>query len=299
LLLLLVAAGQITFASENRSTPIRVLLLAPQALMAGWFIYLWHRVGLESVVYGLVVVAGSYWMVAGAILTGETAQLSPRARRRLPQSFLGRMFFTWFNPGSATGYIFTVLNLAGILLVAYLVPASGPLPASPFGTVTGMRQLPDPGAWLAVAGAVLGYVAGYLGVTHLIVRLLRRYVFVPMPATFLCHLILVISGVVIPLLLQRFTTGWSYANFSYSLMQLPNWAWTLVELGSRSSPVGNGLAAAILVPLCGGFIFLLNFVLCADEVLRVRVAAPQRVVEDDLAQHPEHVQRKKNPWDQP
>jgi hypothetical protein len=38
LLLLFIAAGQITFASENRSTPLRVLLLVPHALFAAWFI---------------------------------------------------------------------------------------------------------------------------------------------------------------------------------------------------------------------------------------------------------------------
>jgi hypothetical protein len=210
------------------------------------------------------------------------------------------MFFTWFNPGSATGYMYAVLNLAAIIFVAYLVPASGPIPTSPFVNVgVALRQLPSPTTWLAVACAVLGYVAGYLGVTHLLVRFIRRFVFVPMPATFLCHLILVLSGILVPLLLQRFYSGWSYSNFSYSLLQVPNWAWTLVELGGRSGPVGNRLIAAVLVPLIGGLIFLINFVVCADEVQRVRQAAPLRVLEDDEALHPERTARKKqNPWDE-
>jgi len=37
-LLLLVGAGQITFASENRSGPIRLMLVAVQMLIVGWFI---------------------------------------------------------------------------------------------------------------------------------------------------------------------------------------------------------------------------------------------------------------------
>src|SRR5437870_11805813 len=84
LLLLFIAAGQITFASENRSTPIRVLLLVPQALMVGWYVYLWRRVGHEAVLYFLIYTAAAYWMLVGAVLTGETAELSPRALRRLP-----------------------------------------------------------------------------------------------------------------------------------------------------------------------------------------------------------------------
>lgn len=301
LLLLFIAAGQITFASENRSTPIRVLLLVPHALFAAWFIYLWHRVGHESVLYSLVLVAGAYWMIAGAMLTGETAQLSPRALRRLPQSFLGRMCFTWFNPGSATGYVFAVLNLAAIIGVAYLIPASGPLPVSPFAAIAagGLRQLPVADTWLAVTGCVLGYVAGYLGFTHLIVRFVRRFTFVPMPATFLCHLILVLAGILVPLLLQRATTGWSYSEFSYSLLQLPNWAWTLIEVGARTGPVGNRVVAAFLVPLIGGLIFALNFIALADEVLRTRQTAPTRVLEDDQAQErQQHPRKKLNPWDE-
>jgi hypothetical protein len=300
LLLLFVAAGQITFASENRSTPIRVLLLVPQALLAGWFVYLWHRVGHESALYALVVIAGGYWMIAGAVLTGETAQLSPRALRRLPQSFLGRMLFTWFNPGSATGYMFAVINLAAIMVIALVIPVSGPLPTSPWAAFTPIAALPATSKFLAVAACILGYVAGYLGLTHLLVRLVRRFTFVPMPATFLCHLIMVIGGILMPLLVQRATMGWSYSNFSYSLLQLPNWAWTLVEIGDRGGgPIGIRLVAAILVPLIGGFIFLLNFVLAAREVTVVRQAAPQRVVEDDFALHPTPVmQRKRNPWDE-
>jgi hypothetical protein len=211
------------------------------------------------------------------------------------------MFFTWFNPGSATGYIFTVLNLAAIVAVAYLIPASGPLPASPFaGDPGAFRQLPSPSTWFAVTCCVLGYVAGYLGFTHLIVRLVRRFTFVPMPATFLCHLILVLAGILVPLLLQRATTGWSYSEFSYSLLQLPNWAWTLIEVGGRTGPVGNRLAAAFLVPLLGGLIFAINFVVSADEVLRTRQVAPARVLEDDQAQQTErHPRKKVNPWDDP
>src|SRR5262249_11582954 len=115
LLLLVLVAGQVTFCREKRAAPVRVVLLSPRALLVGWVNYLWQRVGHESVIYFLIFLAAAYWMICGAVLTGETAELSPRARRNLPQSFLGRMLFTWFNPGSATGYIFTVVNLTVIV----------------------------------------------------------------------------------------------------------------------------------------------------------------------------------------
>ena len=55
-------------------------------------------------------VAGMYWYVMGTMLTAERPEMSQRVRRRLPQSFLGRMFFTWLNPGPASGYMFVVAN---------------------------------------------------------------------------------------------------------------------------------------------------------------------------------------------
>src|SRR5207248_2057894 len=150
-----------------------------------------------------VCFAAVYWTVAGAFLTGETAELSPRALRRLPQSFLGRMLFTWFNPGSATGYTFAILNLAAFVLVVTLVPPNGPQPQSKLaGVVPALRLLPGVEHWLLFAACILGYVAGYLGLTRLVVIAARRVTYVGMPAVFLCHVIVIASGILVPLLVQ-------------------------------------------------------------------------------------------------
>lgn len=295
LLLLFIAAGQITFASENRSTPIRILLLVPQALIVGWCTYLWCRLGHEGPLYMLIFLAAAYWAVVGAVLTGETAELSPRALRQLPQSFLGRMLFTWFNPGSGTGYIFVVLNMAAVLVVAYVVPAIGPLPTVQSSTL--FRRLPAPDAWLAVSTCLLGYLAGYLGATRILVVIARRYTPVGMPATFLGHMIIVTTGVLGPLLVQRAITGRTYENLSYSILQAPNWAWTL-ELISRTSTFRSVLPSLGVILVASSVVFLINFLLCAREVLLVRQAAPTRVVQDDLVLHPVTPKRR-NPWDEP
>ncbi|HMC12175.1 MAG TPA: hypothetical protein VKH44_12830, partial [Pirellulaceae bacterium] len=294
LLLLFIAAGQITFASENRSTPIRVLLLVPQALLVGWYVYLWHRVGHESVLYVLIFMAAAYWMLVGAIITGETAELSPRALRRLPQSFLGRMLFTWLNPGSATGYVFVVLNLATVIFVAFIIPASGPLPSTT-ATRGFFRPLPFLGDWFCIGGCLLAYVAGYLGFTRLLVVAARRFTPVAMPATFLCHLVVVSGGVLVPLFVQSAFSGWNYSNFNYSLLQLPNWAWTLTEI-IRARGTGP-LAVGIVAPV-GGLIFFTNFLLASHEVQHIRQSAPHRVLEDEAALHPLATRKKRNPWDE-
>jgi hypothetical protein len=299
LLLLFIAAGQITFASENRSTPIRVLLLVPQALLVAWYVYYWRRLGHEVVLYSLICMAAVYWTLVGSLLTGELANLSPRALRRLPQSFLGRMLFTWFNPGSATGYVFVVLNLAAIILVGYAVPATGPLPTNTIaGGMVRFQPLPDLADWLCASGCLLGYVAGYLGFTRLLVVAARRLTHVAMPASFLCHFLMLSGGILLPLFGQAAMSHWNYSNFNYSLLQLPNWAWTMEEV-LRTGASGAGLAAVIIVAPVGGLIFLANFLILSREVQHIRQAAPQRVIEDELALHPElSAPKKRNPWDE-
>jgi len=299
LLLLFIAAGQITFASENRSTPIRILLLAPQVLLVGWYVYFWRRLGHEVVLYSLICMAAVYWTLVGALLTGETANLSPRALRRLPQSFLGRMLFTWFNPGSATGYVFVILNLAAMILVGYVVPLTGPLPTSNLtGGMFRFRPLPDVADWLCASGCILGYVAGYLGFTRLLVVAARRLTPVAMPASFLCHFLVITGGILVPLFVQAAASHWNYSNFNYTLLQLPNWAWTMEEV-LRTGAAGTGLGAVTIVAPAGALIFLTNFVLLSREVQHVRQSAPQRVLEDELALHPElAAPKKRNPWDE-
>ena len=113
----LIAAAQISFASDNRSTKLRMMLLVQQTLWIGWMMWFWISAEEIEVLYVLVSVGALYWALAGACLMGEAALLSPRVKRSLPQSFLGRMCFTWFNPGSGTGYTFTVANLLTLVLV--------------------------------------------------------------------------------------------------------------------------------------------------------------------------------------
>src|SRR5262245_19498007 len=119
-LCLFVAAGQITFATENRSTPIRAVLMIPHLMITGWMIYHWLHFKDGDTLFFWTTVAAIYWTLAGAFLCGETAQLSPRAKRQLPQSLLGRALLTWFNPGSGTGYMFAMLNLLSLMMLAWL-----------------------------------------------------------------------------------------------------------------------------------------------------------------------------------
>ena len=55
----------------------------------------------------------------GTLLTAERPGMSQRVRRRLPQSFFGRMFFSWFNPGPASGYMFVIANITTLAILCF------------------------------------------------------------------------------------------------------------------------------------------------------------------------------------
>ena len=288
-LLLLIGAGQITFASENRSGPIRVMLVLVQMLIVGWFIYYWVRTEEGELLFVLMGVAAAFWALVGAFLTGETAQLSPRAKRQLPQSFLGRMSFTWFNPGSGTGYVFAMLNLLGVLLAAW----SGITVA----WIVGFEYQPDLPDWYYFSAALVGYVLGYLGLVRLAVVALRRVMHVGMLATFLCQVIVASGAVLFPYLLHVVSVWGDFSQSYYTLLQLPNWVWTLYEIIERTTFAG--LELALVIASAGTVIFLVNLIVAAREVEHVRTAAPERVAQDELALHPEQSpKRRKNPWDE-
>jgi hypothetical protein len=287
-LLFMIAAGQITFASENRSTPIRWVLLVPSLLLTGWFTYFWLRFDEPEPLWIVVCLAGVYWAICGAFLTGETAQLSPRAMRQLPQSLVGRMAFTWFNPGSGTGYMFSLLNLLAVLLVT-----AG---AIVVGHLGGTLDVPDLIDWTPMTICVFGYVAGYLGLTRVLIVLARQATPVGMLATFLCNIILITGGVLFPLLIQALISWGNFTDFDYTPLQLPNWIWTLGE--TIDGPVGGlPLYAWMIIGIGGSVLFLINLVLTAREVEHVRLQAPRRVQEDEAALHPQPVRVKKSPWD--
>jgi hypothetical protein len=286
-LFLFLAAGQVTFASENRSTPIRIVLIVPQLMIVGWMIYYWLHFSQNEILFVWACLGAIYWAIAAAFLTGETAQLSPRAMRQLPQSLLGRMLFTWFNPGSGTGYVFAMLNLLAIMGTGWI--------AVTYGYLNGYEYLPDLTRWFSFTICLLGYVMGYLGLVRLGIIGLRRAAPVGLMAAFLCQVITILCGVLFPLLIQALISWGDYTTFEYSLLQLTNFFWTLYEVLNTSGFGGSELA--VLVGTVGGMIFLVNLLVAAREVEHVRQAIPQRVVEDERALHPT-APRKRNPWDE-
>lgn len=276
-LFVLAAATQLSFASDNRSTKLRWVLVIQQMMFAGWMSYFWIAWGDEEFLYLLLGFSAAHWLCAGAVMTGEWPHLSPRVRRELPQSQLGRMFLTWFNPGSGTGYILVVCTMAAVAVTTTALSIFG----EASGTLSNKSDVLGSFALL-----LWGYLTVYLGVGRLILLWLRRWFLHGVALPLLIHILLLVAGVGIPLLLQAWLMGYRDIDV-YTALQIPNWWWTLAETISWN---GTVMAEVNFVVLGVALIVLgVNLIVAAKEVEQVRIDAPERVLQDEMELHPERV----------
>jgi ABC-type transport system involved in multi-copper enzyme maturation permease subunit len=284
------AAAQIMFVSANRSTALRATMFVHQLLWVGWVMFFWIHYELDELFLVLMMFAAFYWAIVGALMTGEAPQLSPRARRSLPQSFLGRAFLTWLNPGSGTGYAFAVSNLFALAVVSII--------AGGVANLVGFDGKPDDGWWIAFSLMAVAYVAAYLGVGRLVLLFLRRYIWGGLPMAFVIQVFIAAMGALLPFLIQ-FTSRWGAFIDEYTLMQVSNWAWTMYAIADEDL-AGTDLAAYVIVPSFAAVVFVLNMVFAAREVAAEHEQTPQRVIEDEIQLHPEKAPKPpgpQNPWD--
>lgn len=86
------ATAQIGFASDNRSTRLRWVMLVQQTLSIGWTAYA-HIVNPThdlEIVYTSMIFAFCYWLLMGSLLVGERPQLSrASAARSFPTELFG------------------------------------------------------------------------------------------------------------------------------------------------------------------------------------------------------------------
>ena len=271
-LLVLVAAAQNSFASDNRSTRIRIAMVVQQALFAGWMGYAWFEAREWEVLIAALIPATIHWVLYGILLTAESAKLSPRVRRQLPMSFMGRMFLTWFNPGSGTGYIFSVTTL-GVLYVmtvfAFVLQQSFGFPSS----ITGPTAAQD--RFVAAAFLMFGYYVAYLGFGRLLVLTIpsREQFGFLLPA--LLYILIALAGCAIPYFLQAWYVR--FRDFDYSAWQVTNWMWTLAEALDRGNVDPLVLA---LVGVSATVMFLVNLMLTVREIEATRIETPMRVQEE-------------------
>jgi hypothetical protein len=280
-LLATAATMLLTFVSQNRSTPLRLAMLVQQMLAVGWGT--WYAVGEGVGVAAIVVLTlgAIYWGGMGSLMIAESTVLHQRARRRLPQSFLGRAFLTWICPGPGTGYVFAVANLWTLALALLAaIEIARHRPEFDWWSPTSEYR------WIIVV--VPCYVTIYLGLARLILLAVSRHVPLAPPLGLLTTALLVFVGALGPMAVEATidTYNNSFNNYSYSLLQLPNPLTTLGEI-ERNGP-GSVFLTPIVVSLLFGsaLVVCVNLVFTGREVRRLREPAPQRVLADDAARRP-------------
>lgn len=270
------SAARISFAADNRSTGIRLTILLQQALALG-FLAMIPAVERRSSDIELPVVqlslGGLYWIFLGGLLIGETTELSPRAQRDLPQSFLGRMFFGILNPGPGTGYFFAVAN--SLVWAAAAGAVYWPLLPEPFYLGPLVLLLPL-------------YIAFYVGLARLVLWLIERAVagtgfafqggFL---ASGLLTILVTLVGNVLPVAITlvffpRTATSWTL--YPLDGFCIPKLASVSVYLLNNQGQLNAEFYAAAAVVLIAAIpVLVINAMLAWPEIDVEREEAPERV----------------------
>jgi hypothetical protein len=284
------SAGMITFTSENRSTPLRTCIIVQQAAFVGWMAYAWIASAYsEPPINAAMTVAGIYWFVMGTLLTAERPGISQRVRRRLPQSFTGRMFCSWLNPGPASGYMFVIANITSLAIMCFLA------------AIVSSFKATGPSAWshtdeleyMLLVG--WGFIVAYLGVGLLIVSALRKIAAVTMLASVLINFLLVLAGFGAPFAIKSMSTR--LRDVDYTFLQITDPYSSLVHI-SQGVPSDTHVIA-IVVPGLAICVLLLNMPRIIAELRVVRESAPARVLQDEVELHPPPEALPQNPWEEP
>ncbi|HZZ27119.1 MAG TPA: hypothetical protein VFE46_03855 [Pirellulales bacterium] len=294
-LLYLAAAAQLTFTAENRSSALRRAMLAQQVLFVGWLGYVLYEntgrglkagTGFAGVI--AMLVACAYWLVMGSFMSGESSELSPRIKRRLPRTDLGRILFTWFNPGPGTGYLFAVNNVLAMMVFALLGVWYGEMNGASAAGMPAASQM------LTQILLLLGYFVIYLGIGNLLLRLLRKFTRVTLSAGVLVNLLLLMAGWGIPTIIDPYDVHQSTYRLGH--MTDPYWS-CIATIDPRTSIVHDELLPIILPAAV--LVFLWNLVYIVPEIRQVRLTPPIRVIEEEQSQvtvKPNQPQPT-NPWD--
>ena len=275
-LLLRCGACAIGVSSDNRSTPIRIPLLAiglVMCMLEGFMIASYGSVDLFSEMIGAaVILLFIHWGVAGSMIMGERGTIPARARRSLPSSLIGRVFLTWLNPGAGPGYLFVLLSFSGSAFALMIAPTVL-LPSSSLSSQISLAIF---------LVAMTCYLALYLGIVRLFCMIFLRNLLVGrLVLAFTMTIVLVVMAVVFTCSINLAANDYQMLSFDWYCF--PNLFWTLGELfPERSGGWGTTEEIQALVGLILATIpvVLVNVLLTAKDVVLLRIEAPERVKEE-------------------
>lgn len=274
-LLLRSAAAAIDFASENSSTPVRLRLLGLVAICLFWLCLAVVAFEDLTALFICTVFLFCIFAVIGGLVTGERGVISPRTRRSLPSTFVGRVFMTWLYPGAGLGYMFIVSVFA-----AWCVTVS----AMELYYQSSFRSGPDDFATTTVSYALLCYLIVYLGANRLMMLAVPRNTQSRMVVSITLLVVLALLAHLLPLLAVYYAND--YRDPVYGLHQTMNAFWTIgvIADGNFLSQNTSVLVALTLFAVC---VFGLNLALVTRDVMLVRVLDPPRVADEKGAKEPE------------
>jgi len=298
----LAAASQLTFASDNRSTALRVCTVIQHALFVGWMAiaaatFMNERPGMQNyflleLLMIVLTISAAYWYLMGVFATGENDLLSPRVKRGLPLTFAGRMFLNWLYPGPGRGYLYAVGSFAATAILGCVVASFlsqnvlSPLQLTLYTIVR-------------VAILLLSYLLFYLGLGTLLLRFLQRRYQVTIFMRVLLHSLILLVGIGYPFVFSAMFNSYNETWRSPLMITNPIWV-----VGNAAFPRGyystDGWEWIMLG--FGVAVFLLNLRGIAAELRQEKLAAPARVhlEEEQLAiAQLSPTPQPQNPWDYP
>ncbi len=289
------AAAAISFASDNRATRLRVVLAIQQFILIGLTTYLWIQIEESEILAVGLTLAGIHWAIIGAMMTGESPQISQRVSRNLPHTVMGRLYLSLFTPGPATGYLFVIANM--LTIVATFAGLIAVVEVFDVGTVNQAN-------WILLFGFLFWcYIATYLGIGKLVMDGMRRANRTGPQLGLLVNLLLVLIAS-----LGVTTIQWSFYDYryqeTYTMLQIANPFWTLgefVDNGWRNTILTQTQPAALILGATSVLAIYFNLIANARQIRRQRQATPQRVLEDEAELHPRRVEQPKaarSPWDE-
>ena len=284
------AAAQIAFHSENRSTPLRKIMIVQQACFLGWMAIVFQQIDwndTSDLMVAILMVAGIYWYVMGAILTSEWPYLSRRVQRSLPQSSTGIAFLTWLNPGPGTGFMFSVANITFVALICSALSYATAYYTGNHVNLA-LEQLFLLSSW--------SYFVAFLGIGRLIIGEMRRFFYVSLTAGVLLHLILMLLAVGVPHILDYIANPQRF-GVDYSFLHVTNPAWTLEQFIEQQFTDFELITLAISLTATAVVVLMLNIRTVWGEIQHQRRALPTRIVEEEAELHPEPEPKPQNPWE--
>lgn len=298
LVMLTAAAAQISFASDNRSTPIRIALLIQLTLFVAFLVMMSAIIRHPAPLFIMGVFAGHFWLIVGCMLVSEKPGLSARVQRTLPKTLLGRTSFSLLMPGPGRGYLFATGCLFASILASLIIGACGDwFPITPSRNFIGGPPQPEWSTVLIASAITCWHPLFYLSLVYLWMCFLRRYTRLQGTGA-LAPFIGLLSGflIVSTLSLVAYTlwinlevppgTPYYYSSSQPSFFGCFNWYTTISCIGDDM--FGSGSGGQFL----GELVYFLPFLTIAipttllASLLAVRdlryqpTAAPVRVVEE-------------------